>query len=848
MPDASHLRVYGAGDTFMNITDDADFFDFVNAVISVEKERYEETIAEKALIVQYLEAIEQLSSSPDIEHFMDEYNALAGQRQSIQSCAEAYAAYIAKVEETKAYLDENENLNNEKANLLRSYLTEYFEPTEDYPHGSADYILDKLELSEVAILDEITFIDEKLTEALTATTAPGTEVTMLFVNADLKDDFSNGWEGTYPTGRGTSETSSLYAAECLATTMDMYQTVTGLPNGIYELQVHGAFRPTPYNDFDNVNYAATLYANGVHNFFQANIEDMIDVEDAIDGVNCNINGPIADFAIEEDGEVIGYTMQGIVSCCNAFQAGRYPNSVLCEVTDGTLTIGIRQPGTGLSRDWLGFGGIKVFYSGQLDEAGESLDRVLASQADRASTILYTYEPDLYDDYATYPNFSQALKDELQQTLKAVASANTPEAKFQLIEKFSDLFLQIYDCKQAYISAMDMSEEVNGILDAFGNLLSEEDFLKLEDIYSLLTNGYSDGTLSAEEIRAINLNELIDFYPDEEDGYYLLRNLDDFFVFTSLVNGGKTQINAKLLTDIDLSENEDYANTMVGTEDAEFAGIFDGQGHTITYHYGEVAEKWRGLFAFVRGATIRNLLVEGDAYPTDIHYGALIGRAYGNVLVENVVTNVHITGVHSGVTGDAGMLGANYANITFNNCATLGEMGNPGSSMYSSYSGWSHGDSHTTLNNCYSACSITEGTAIDGNSGTLTHGGGTNTFNNCYYLNYIDKKQGKQMSLTQFQSGEVCYKLNGDQSVIGWYQTIFDDDYPMPFDTHSVVLFSDQYGFYNDTAEGPVGIRTIDNGQQTMDYGRQYIYNLAGQRLSKMQKGINIVNGKKVMVK
>ena len=27
-----------------------------------------------------------------------------------------------------------------------------------------------------------------------------------------------------------------------------------------------------------------------------------------------------------------------------------------------------------------------------------------------------------------------------------------------------------------------------------------------------------------------------------------------------------------------------------------------------------------------------------------------------------------------------------------------------------------------------------------------------------------------------------------------------------------------------------------------------IYNLAGQRLEKMQKGINIVNGKKVMIK
>ncbi|MBQ7463060.1 MAG: hypothetical protein IJS63_12600 [Bacteroidaceae bacterium] len=44
-------------------------------------------------------------------------------------------------------------------------------------------------------------------------------------------------------------------------------------------------------------------------------------------------------------------------------------------------------------------------------------------------------------------------------------------------------------------------------------------------------------------------------------------------------------------------------------------------------------------------------------------------------------------------------------------------------------------------------------------------------------------------------------------------------------------------------EDPTGISTIDNGQLTID---NEIYNLAGQRIQKMQKGINIVNGKKVM--
>ena len=43
-----------------------------------------------------------------------------------------------------------------------------------------------------------------------------------------------------------------------------------------------------------------------------------------------------------------------------------------------------------------------------------------------------------------------------------------------------------------------------------------------------------------------------------------------------------------------------------------------------------------------------------------------------------------------------------------------------------------------------------------------------------------------------------------------------------------------------------GIKAMDNGQWTMDNGR--IYNLAGQRLNKARKGINIVNGMKYVVK
>ena len=385
--------------------------------------------------------------------------------------------------------------------------------------------------------------------------------------------------------------------------------------------------------------------------------------------------------------------------------------------------------------------------------------------------------------------------------------------------------------------MDKAEEVNNLQGAFSNLISEDDFKQLEALYQQLSNAYIDGTMTAEEALAVDLNSQISFYPEQEDGYFLLRNQTDFIIFANMVNGGTNRINAKLLTDVDLSKTE-YPDLMIGTEAAEYAGIFDGCGHTITYHYENVSEKWRGLFAFVNGATIRNLRVEGSVYVTQIHYGALIGRAYGTVLVENVITDVDITGAMNQVTGDGGMLGANYANITFNNCATFGTMGYEGSSMYCGFVAWDNGGTTTTLNNCYTACTLTEGTGLD-YCYTFCRTNGTVKLNNCYYLNKVGVAQGTAMTEEQFQNGEVCYKLNGDQSEIHWFQTIGEDPFPVLDESHLSVIVNED-GTYGNTT----GLEAIAAQQPADDS----IYNLQGQKVEKARKGIYIINRKKILVK
>ncbi len=60
---------------------------------------------------------------------------------------------------------------------------------------------------------------------------------------------------------------------------------------------------------------------------------------------------------------------------------------------------------------------------------------------------------------------------------------------------------------------------------------------------------------------------------------------------------------------------------------------------------------------------------------------------------------------------------------------------------------------------------------------------------------------------------------------------------------AVPVSSGVKSFYAFDDDDPTSIQTIDNGQQTTEGA---IYNLAGQRIGKMQKGINIVNGKKIL--
>ncbi len=783
-PNPERGIIYHINNTYGNAYDAESLEHFMEAVINTETEYAQNVVAQAILTEEYESAISNALTGNTIEEFMAAWAQIEPLYQQVAESEKAYAAFSAKVQSTISYLEGNEGLQNVKRDELEYYLKEFEEPGENYANGTAPYILEERLLNTEEVTAETAKIDAMLNAALTYEPASGTDITKLLTNPDFEDGF-NGWQGQVGTKYGNSESSTVRAAECYEVTMDMYQTLTGLQNGIYEFQVNGAFRPYPgADDLYSTNYAAMLYANGNVNYFQTLIEDMIPVGEDIDGYNCDHSSGWPDFEVKDiEDNTIGYVVHGITGCCNAFQVNRYFNTILCEVTDGTLTVGIKQPGTGQQPEWLGFGNIKLIYHGTKDEANDALIGVLNSQAARAETLVNVYEASSDANYASYPNFSQALKDELSAAIEAVKSTTGVQEKYALVQKFSDLFQQVYDCKKAYISLMDQSEKIVDMVDAFGSILSEDEQKQLYALMDELIAKYESGAVSAEEARQDYLAQFT-FMPQQIDGVYQIGTPMQFIMFRALVNGSNPSANAVLTADIDMAGTE---CGMIGNNTQQYAGTFDGQYHTLNIENTSSGESY-GLFGGLSG-TIRNLHVTGTMNTAYKKNGGIVGEMFGG-LIENCWSSVNIISTLSDDAAYAGIAcRASAMDCRIINCLYDGTIEGPNAYNCAGILGWIGDNCSAVLTNVLFTGQINCSTQISDNvSYTITRRPASATLTNAYYVNaFVNVNEGSvQVTPEQLASGEVCFRLNGKQEDIQWTQTLGEDAAPVPYPNKSVV--------------------------------------------------------------
>mgnify|MGYP001279626115 CR=1 FL=1 len=245
------------------------------------------------------------------------------------------------------------------------------------------------------------------------------------------------------------------------------------------------------------------------------------------------------------------------------------------------------------------------------------------------------------------------------------------------------------------------------------------------------------------------------YTIESNGSYTVTSADGLMNIAALVNGGKSDINITLDTDIDLT-GKDW--TPIGTDyDNSYKGTFDGGGHTITGLTFTTNDKYAGLFGWLNKAgTVKNVVMEGVQITSNQIYGGSIGGVAGyswgtieNCSVSGSVSGTVYVGGVAGQTNSSATLTACYAtgNVTIEinpakNIAGGSLVGmNAGSSLLACYAtgnvtstgsstGYMHiggflGDNYTTVTACYwknnheqgigykKAGTVTEVTKVDG---------------------------------------------------------------------------------------------------------------------------------------
>ena len=144
------------------------------------------------------------------------------------------------------------------------------------------------------------------------------------------------------------------------------------------------------------------------------------------------------------------------------------------------------------------------------------------------------------------------------------------------------------------------------------------------------------------------------YTIESNGSYTVYNADGLMNIAKLVNGGKSDINITLDTDIDLT-GKDW--TPIGTDyDNSYKGTFDGGGHTITGLTFTTNDEYAGLFGWLnRAGTVKNVVMEGVQITSHQIYGGSIGGVVGSGW--GTIENCSVSGSVSGTVYVGGVVGA-----------------------------------------------------------------------------------------------------------------------------------------------------------------------------------------------
>ena len=187
------------------------------------------------------------------------------------------------------------------------------------------------------------------------------DMTALIINPRFENNTTEGWSGATVVG-GRSDATSNQEQEFYQKNFNMYQTLTGVPNGHYRLKWKGFHRPGVSSD------VAADYAAGTDN--ASAVVYAGTVEKTMKNIASETSEtPLASNEAKTGDRYFPATMEGARTY---FDAGFYADELEVDVTDNTLTIGVKSTQDMGEAHWVVFSDFELYIIENADQAGNKL--------------------------------------------------------------------------------------------------------------------------------------------------------------------------------------------------------------------------------------------------------------------------------------------------------------------------------------------------------------------------------------------------------------------------------------------------------------------------------------------
>lgn len=278
----------------------------------------------------------------------------------------------------------------------------------------------------------------------------------------------------------------------------------------------------------------------------------------------------------------------------------------------------------------------------------------------------------------------------------------------------------------------------------------------------------------------------DGFQPNEDGVYEISTPQGLYYFAHRVSTRPSRevFKARLTADIDYT----HFNRMIGGRGNEqnFEGEFDGQGHTVTVNLTEPNTcdyEDCALFGGINNGTIKNLIVDGTVNSPQKYAAGLVGHAWGNNNIENVISNVNIISTVSGDATNGGLIAVNNGSATTNikNVLIAGSQQSETANSCGAIIGWTDGKVYAE--NVLVIADLAVGAA---NSDITGRNNGNFNGTNIYYAaafqgDGANYSKGIETNAEEMASGAIA-------SILGWGQTLGTDATPSPLSAAKVYRY------------------------------------------------------------